>query len=119
MDIRNKVGKISLNVENKDLNIHIQFDGVETEMVGLTPMEYIQILKMKNEMSQLSKETISNILSGIREAFEDKAPTKKPFGYKMDDMPAEELLKHLPFLKGAQVVKVDPKDILGKLFKDE
>lgn len=124
MDIRNKVGKIDITVSGEDFGVSIEIGGIENEMIGLTPMEYIQILKCKNEVSQLSKETIKNLISGLREAIQNEVP-KKPLTAYMGDTPAEDFLKNLDFLKGMKVVKVDPKNMSknpfgpGGLFSSE
>lgn len=111
MNIRNAIGTINLTVDSPVLTVQVELGGIETEMTDITPKEYLEILKAKNEMSKQGKEMIQNVIGGLKEAIEGSTPTKKQESEKTSEEALEELMSQLPFLKNAKVIKVNPKEM--------
>jgi hypothetical protein len=79
MNLINKVGNISIKVE--DFGVDIQIEGISVETQDVNPVEYVQVAKAKKEQLEAANETIKSSIALIKEvASAAKATSSAPAG---------------------------------------
>jgi hypothetical protein len=76
MNLTNKIGNISIVVE--DIGLDIQIEGIEVSTTDINPVDYIQVIKAKKEHVAEVNKAISQIVNAIKEGVQEAAPVN-PF----------------------------------------
>jgi hypothetical protein len=113
MNLTNKIGNISIKVE--EIGLDIKIEGIEVSTTDINPVDYLQVIKAKKDHAAEVNKAIQGILSVIKEGIAQQAPVN-PFG---SSNPFSGIPGGLGGIKQKSAPsQSDLNDLLGALAKD-